>query len=894
MNKKSLLFKIMAMALFVVMLLSLASCGKKVDNVDTKKPTDPTVEVTRDAIKILADLTDYSKSANHYNAKAKTYDDTAKTYDGKDCSLQYKKLQYRIDKKTEDVYLGKTEAAVTKIFTKSTPKGILETIAKAALSYDEMVRTVNYIAGEIIIHDDDTIEAVNADVDSFVKEIEGERRWTGSLTGNSTAITLWVNAGEDGEDLNKGWSLFDDWDLYDRLKEYAKSSYNGLRENGKGKNKELIYEQSQIKTKQLAEDNASWQYRSILEKVYKPAKEGGVDLDGDAAARLATYMIEYATTVSEGMSSGTIADAASNGNTSDFSTYFRTKVALPANIPTDVTAAKAFWDPYAGLGDYDTLAYLLAFYDFRNGGYNNLPGLQSCVALYGYYYQYNRTYYNEVLADRPTYTKQLYYEKYDYFKNDADWLDYVAIQRNNYAKSYRYSDSFYQNFYKIHFAFQSKKESREMTVYPISNTISGHTYTGEMQKAIDSSKNGIKGQLAMSDWMWCYGASEANMKSYNKANTDYQKGKQQGAEAEYKGQFYYELEELKVAEYLFTKMTDAELSGALYYNCYGYSGSLISEMQNYSKDIVLITDNIKGWDKYTTIPDEAEIRTANEEAYAIGKLEVLRGQAKDDWDGTDVDTKAGNVSKQDWNGMRGEIKAARTYDYDAITADSQGEYMNVWKKRCDYLEDRVIARKYSCCDQRISEATKKCDTDHVKNPDGTAMTKEYDEKCAVSKFVSNYENILYYVAAKAKVECDTPTGNGYITNSNANATYTSGYYGNIADLISAAGNKKLSYAEEKTFTLSLGKSFQEEIIDDDGSDAKWWNENDFETTDVTKFIPPVSTEVYSATTLYYTYTYTFTGWYLDKNCKFLFNPEDDVDFNLVLYAGYDVKKEKNS
>lgn len=876
MKKKSLLFKILAMALFVVMLMSmLASCGGFNNNGGggggDKPQPEPAKVVKRSDIKALANLEDYAK-AGAYNAKEKTYSDSDKKYDGKDCTEQYNMLQNRIDKKTEDVYLGKTEAAATKIFTKSTPDGILGAIAKAALTFDEMKRVVKYLAGD---------SDVDADIDSFVKEDEVRKSWSGTLVGNSSTITLWEEAGSDGKDLNEGWSFFDDWDLYDRLKDYSKSSYNGL---AKGREKVL----NDIGTQEIANDNASWQYRSILEKIYKPASQGGVDIDGASAARLATYLLEYATAVSEGMSGGTITEAAAIGNTSAFSVYFRTPIKLPVNIPSSYDSAKTFWDPYRSLGDYDVLSYLLSFNDFyKVKGFGTMTGLQSCAQLYGYYYQYNRTYYNVVLSNRETYKNQLYYEKLDTY-TDEQWLDYVKIQRKNYTGSYRYSDSFYQGFYAIHFNFQGRKETAEKTVYEISDSISGHTYTGEMIKAIDSTKNGIKGQLAMSDEMWCYSGVTKNMTSYNKANTDYQKGKQKGAEEEYKGRFYYELEQLNIAEHLLTNMTNEELSGALYYNCYGYSGSLISEMQGYAKDIVLIEDDIKGWDKFTKIP--TGIRETNEDAYAIGKLGVLKEQAKYDWNEKDISDQASLASKQSWGSMRTELSDAKKYNYMSLTAESAGDYTNVWRKRCDYLEDRVIARNYSCCGQRISEATEKCPTDHGKNPDGTAMTKEYSEKCAISKFVSDYENVLYYIAAKAKVEFKV-AGKSYVTDSNAEVTYTAGYYGDIATLYSNSKNKNI-YDSEKTFTVSIGSTFKDDIIDEDGDDAKWWNENKNGSANVTDYGPYLSNEEYSNQKVPFNYIYTFKGWFLDEKCMYEFIPDDDIDFNLRIFAGYDVKKEK--
>ncbi len=874
MTKRKLFLKLSAIAMMaVMMLMALTACFGSNKTDTPPKPTKED-ELTPKSIKTLADLPDYSKSATDYRGGATiNYADT--TYDGKNCEAQITKLQDRIDKKTEDVYLGKSESAVTKIFTKSTPQGILSAIAKAALTYDEMVRVVDYLAGE-----------EDASVDAFVKEVKEERGgvnvttgWTGTLTTTSSQLTLWCNAGEGGKDLNEGWSFFDDWELYDRLKEYTKSDdTNGLNAS----NDKVL---NDIGTKELAGDNASWQYRSILEKVYTQ-----VNLPGAPAARLATQMLLYAIEISEGMAGGSIADARRDTtNSSAFSSYFRHKVDVPNNIPETLDGAKGHWDPYEGLGDYDVLSYILAFDDFYTKGYNNLTGVQPCAQLYGYYYLYNQTYYDVVLKDRPTYTKQLRYEKLDTY-TDVEWLDYVAIQRKNYEGSYRYKEEFYQVFYKIHFDFQGRKESFEKQVYVISDVINNRSYTGEMQKAIAKANNGIKGQLAMSDWMWCYGGNEKNMKSYNKANSGYQNGKLGTKEQEYEGQFYYEFEELNIVQYLFEKMTTTELSGALYYNCYAYSGSMISEMQGYSKHIVLINDGIKTYDEFTTIPESARINSGDYNTYAKGKMSVLRTQAKNDWTNTGVDTKASNAASQDWKGMKAEIDSAKEYDYGAVKSDDTKK--GDWQVRCEYLEDRVIARVYSCCGQRISDSDlSKCDTNHATNKDGTAVTKDYDTNQKISKFASDYESILLYMAAKSQVEFQKPS-KGYKTSGNE-ATYNVGYYGDIVDLIAETSTgsdvQKMTYKELKTFTMKTGASFEDEIASESGEDGDWWRTNKSASKE-NGFGPETNSELKNGSTLTYVYTYEFSGWFLDEACQYEFNPKDDVDFSLVVYAGYKLIK----
>ena len=177
-------------------------------------------------------------------------------------------------------------------------------------------------------------------------------------------------------------------------------------------------------------------------------------------------------------------------------------------------------------------------------------------------------------------------------------------------------------------------------------------------------------------------------------------------------------------------------------------------------------------------------------------------------------------------------------------------------------------------------------------PDGSAVTKDYSEKCAISKFVSDYENVLYYIATKAKVEFKVPSKTkSYVTDSNAEVTYAAGYYGDIATLYNNSKNKNI-YDSEKTFTVSIGSTFKDDVIDEDGDDAKWWNENENGSANVTNRGPYLSNEEYSNQKVPFNYIYTFRGWFLDEKCMYEFIPDDDIDFNLRIFAGYDVKKEK--
>ena len=863
--KKVLL--VVVLGLFIV---SLAACNS--GNGPTKTPPTPPPttgdNLSSKDVKAISDLTDYGAKASDYNKEKTAFDAGAKSFAGKDCSVQLEKLQKRIKEKHDDVISGDSTASFVKIFALSSAEGIMERMANAALTYDEMNRVVDYLSGTVDADVGKYLEYTEKnDISSEASSEEKDEAkiWSGIFSTGAK----WRDEKVNGKQFNEGWSFFDDWELYDRLEDYADTK--GFDED----------------TKNLAEDNAAWQYRSILKKVYEE-----VNLPGNAAARLATHLLDYAVLIVENKSGGKAVEAITEGSTElgDFAKYCK---AIPSP-----------GDPFSGLKDYDTLSYLLAFNEYYGGS----DGLISCVRLYGYYYDYNKRYYEKSLKDEETYAKQLKYEKMSVFTDD-EWLDYVDIQRNNYINAYRYTTEFYRTFYTNHFKFQGIIESYDEKVYEMTKTIRligaedpGTTYTKEMRNAINKGTvDGLAGQLAMSDWTWCYGGSETYMKAYNKANTKYENAKGNGAEPENEGKFYYEMEQLKFVKYLLEKMEDNELSGALYYQVYAYSASMVKKMQDYVKNIVYITDKIEVGAEYTNISSTAQkLEKSNE--YAKEKINVIYGQAYSNWATAAVGTKAKNVTSQPWNAMEDEIDAALEYDYlnMEIVNGKKGE----WEQRVERLEDLVIAKKYSCCGQKVSEAdTTKCS--HGSNPDGTIVTKEYDTDHKISAFVSNYEEILFHIAGQSNVSFQTPVKTdkelGYQTKVAEAGQWKAGYDGNI-DVLRKNVNKSMIWEECQAYTIDSGEQFSVAVEDAEEADKNWWNREKVGTTsteqkdrDYPKKGAENGIEVSEKTDsgdIVFVYKYEFVGWYLDKDAKYEFDEDDEVDINLKVYAGYNVTKTK--
>ena len=658
------------------------------------------------------------------------------------------------------------------------------------------------------------------------------------MAGEQSVTTEEIEALVDGGTFDKaatqGWSFFDDWDYYDKLQKRADETNSNADS-----------------------DNVKRQYRNMLGKVF------AIDMSGDQFARLAVQELVYATSVVEKMAedSGIVnASLAISSTLGELDEYCQEEL------------------------DYETLVYLRAFNEYYNiDGSSN--GLENCVELYGYYYEYNRTDYYSQTDDE--FEKQLTYSHQSTF-SDAEWLDYVKLQRESYTKAYRYNDSFYQTFYEKHFSFQEKVEKHEEIVYGISKW-NNKSYTSEMRQAIRD--NGLVGQLNFTDWVWCYAGDNTVMTEYNAANTANENGKKANASAEqkYDGQFQYDMAQLKFIQYILEKdhMGDTNLGRTLRFQVYSYSGEMIKSAQGYNKDIALV-------DAGKINPDEATkiisgLTESEQKNYAMGKLNAVLGQMNAAYSHANVSSAANNASNQPWRSMYTEITAAIDKDYSGYAKS---------KEKVEALEDMVIKKKWDC-----GGTDEECGKAENKNRGHVGCQKVYDETHNISKFVSAYEAILRHMGGSATVKFQNDAvatekdQNNYAVNehpSGSSVTYVSGFRGSdFTGKIITAAIASVSRITVKEISVSSGKTFTDGIKDVGGDDLKWW-ESDAEGPEnkvATKAKSEGVTENFGGNrTGTFTYTYTFTGWYLDTGLQYLFDPDDKIACDLTLYAGYDVEK----
>lgn len=763
--------RIAAVFIAVVMVCGLFACVDK--NKPTPGPGGTTDNITPASIKQLAAITNCGQQNQYFNPGAATYSADV-------VSEKRIKLDARIREKKEDTSVTST---VVKIFANSTGEGIIEAMRIANLPQAKMEKTVDYLAGEESVTEEQIQTLVNS----------------GTFNANDT----------------KNWSFFDDWTYYEKLQDRA--------DQLKGAEKTQ---------KDNADDNVKRQYRNMLGKVFD------IGMTLDEFARVATRELVYATSVTNTMSGATL----SIGNSeSAYDNYFKENL------------------------DYETLVYLRAFNEYYNNGTN----LADCVELYAYYYEYSRN--NYYSQDDDTFEKQLEYSHMDTY-TDAQWLEYVDIQRKSYL-AMRYTDAFTATFYNKHISFQKVSEKHEKIVYDLDDW-RGKSYSQEMTSALNL--GGLIGQLNFNDWTWCYAGNNDAMKSYNKAHTDYynthKEGSSAGIEKESEAEFNQNMEMLKAVEYLLTKVGSEKLGQTLYFEVYSYSAEVVKTAREYNKEIKLIKDNRKSPEEATVSLMEG-LNESDKKPYAVGKLGALISQLGSNYDTASPDTKAGNAKIQDWSGMLTNVTNAINYQYTGKYSGENG--------RLEMLENNVIKKKYSC---RAALDDPNCKL--TPNEGHVKCTKEYDETHAISKFALNYESILRYMAGQAQIsfmkQLDTKME---IKVYEGTQTWTVGYKGDLKTVLGKNRDDLVKYNTLETVSAKSGESFV------DGADSlNWWRG---ESARPEKAAYNADSETNASNQPYPSvYTYTFKGWYLDQNWEYVFDENDEIKFDLSLYAGYNVTKAK--
>ncbi|MDD4316576.1 MAG: hypothetical protein PHC84_05400, partial [Clostridia bacterium] len=511
---------------------------------------------------------------------------------------------------------------------------------------------------------------------------------------------------------------------------------------------------------------------------------------------------------------------------------------------------------------FDTLVYFKAFDQFSSG--NNKP---RTIQLYGYYYDYDKKAYDT--TDDQTFNAQLRYSHMNIY-SDTEFLDYISIQRDSYINSYRYSNTFYQKFYQVHFQFQELLEFYDIEVYEFGSALTDANlkYSREMKRGMDA---GFAQQLIMSDHLYVYSGDNKVMKAYNAANTAFEQVKTSGAKPNKdEKEMLLNIEQLKVVDYVLTKMLDTQLSKVLQYHIMSYSGDMIRNIQSEKKDKKLEEVHLAGID-----PGPIYEQDRKDSETVIGRTGAIIAQLKRSYGNAGPEGQFSSATGTNWAGIRPEVKAALTHNYN--------QYSDGTAKK-EAFDDLLIKKKWSCGGT---------DDDCKLNNGHATCTEDYDETHQISRFLNEHETVLRYSIGQVQVELAGAPGKHAEVNTAYNltkypanhqvGTYTNGNNGEGRNMPDGAVTS--NYPTVLTsITFSSGLSMEEGLSADEAGEPT------FLTGNVAKV--PLASQTSeggtSGSSAARVYTYAFEGWYIDIELRYKVDEEADVKYDMILYPGYRV------
>ena len=877
--KKKLLVIILVIVLACSSAFVLLSCKKDKDDTG-KNPTDGTkVNIT-----VLPDMVDYG-APSYYEVNAVNYDGKLKTeWINKLTEKRADEREYWLDDDKWDNAKYYTFGPVAKDYDLPEVEERQSNIGYFDVDgnwvTDESANTVErifcYSEPEDIINRFSLAAIDSVKTDGIVKYIARPDENPDRPKGTGYSYTIGDDSAiEDYAQLEELQEIYDDFDAYKDDSSYAKPKFES---------EDDVY------------DALSLKQRKVYGEIFT--------IFGDDAAqfaRAAIAMSAYAIKVVESVMLPAYENYKDHGEIpgdNDFIEYMRNEVY-----------------------DYDTLSYMLAFREFTSlDAEYKVTKKTDAMSLFGYHYQYKHRDYG-VFDDsvKKTYegkeiTEYEYFLKLShksYFENSQEALDYRNYDRRQYEQAYRYSVSCYEKYYEKQLNFQALQEENETTLYcgghnnrfpegigyynkSLSATGSGvTTYTREMQEALSM---GFEATLKLSDVNWEYTGVDNNVLRYNAANTNWNKLTEDEQNENPNNKILkvrLELEQLKSQDYSINHatITNADLTKALKYQIKSYSADSIRGIQANKKDEVLYQKDI---DRFFTVLEttESAFKALGDRApepqataYKILTEDLGRNYAKyqnliPNYSYTNVTTQITTADSADWPGVKSNIKETLAVDYETYHTNSlkAGDINPVYVDQ--YFEDTLIKKTYSCggtfdecLDPNAPEGSK-----HIH------CTTEYDTNWSLSQLVNAHEVVFRYMYGQIEVTFyminasdikavgtfDTPKKEGVTAGTSAEAK--------------AAGWYKIgSYA-----TFATKNVMSDEAI---GTVCKEGSNNWAQMPNYEGDKDIIYAKAGNASTLTIkkgstTYRYTFIGWYVDENFRYLIDSEEEIDYDIRLYPGY--------
>lgn len=705
--------------LIVVALLATVFVGCVPEN-------KPTKEEVKYAVTPLADLTDYSSTANkqpvYYTTSTTEYTEARNNLEAK---IKTQKSYYDAYAAGESTYLkydgknlnGGTEedidgeqSSLLKILAHADADQLIYVLGYSGLAQDKMISLISYIA------EDGTGAADEANISKatgLIEDYEAIREWSDIVDrGTSTAAgqTAYKNRARKSRAMNK--RLFD----------------TGMDGGDAGRAILEVFEYVQIVTEEMRATYNEEHVGAILDNMTEYFKKELLDYDTVVLIRANNYRRW--------------------GNAG------QGKTAMNKEVKYDVEAHS-----YEGSYSKPTSTSAQTYGD---------AGL---VQAYGYSFEYERGNYNAL--NDTDFEKELTYRFATKLSND-EAKDYSRIQRTQYEKAFRYSEAFYNKYYTALDPINVAQETYEGAVFGFNNSdrVNGDRFDGasstikvqgvggnETEETIsvdlggdtkvqnrDKNKNfyadmsyqaikiGLHDQLIAGDMQHYYWGIEQNVLDQNNANND-RMSDNAGTQA--KGNFNLKIVNLKMADFVLSTFVDEKNTGGLanlmkaqtrlYLADYArlinaYRRQVVRELAKLEKEGVLVARVVENSNSKEIVYDLANGAYTPEQQITvrdnIGRAAAMIKNLNNKRSTLDVDSKDTTLLSTDWKVISDQIKATVNYNYNELGVAN-------WGAKSKKLDDVLIH----------------------KDENG-----KYDTNWATSVFVNNNSQVLAYSSGQVALE----------------------------------------------------------------------------------------------------------------------------------------------
>ncbi|MDR0752123.1 MAG: hypothetical protein LBF12_06055 [Christensenellaceae bacterium] len=594
--------------------------------------------------------------------------------------------------------------------------------------------------------------------------------------------------------------------------------------------------------------------------------------------------------------------------------------------------------------DYETLSYYKAFNVYVSLNDDYIPTVKaSMVKLYGFHYAYQL---KDYMFWSEKYTRSNY-EEYlalgvkEYFNTLEEAKQYTKYDREHYAYAYRYTASFYAEYYNTHFTFQNEIEKQEKTVYKekygdnqfqdmsdagthFTTSSGGKTYSEQMMTSIKSTR--MQSLLVMSDINYEYTGIEANVKSYQEKSKAYlslsESLRDKIENDEERSNYYedilyveYQVERIKPETYFLShsllKTNATKINNIpkdiLENQIYSYNADTIRGIQSLKKDNVILLAEIDRENKKEDQDKNTALIAQKEDEIARNK--IVKDNIDSNYSSASIPDQLTSAGSHSFDDINRDLTAVQVYSYatyhnEIIRGKPRYQVIDQIQVK-EFFEDFLVKRVWKAGPDVVDTNV----PDDQKN-EQNGWTKEYDTTWSISRFLNTHETILRYANSQVVITYKNADGvySKYSLSTATNTTMnrsddftiesTSGNYITWESKYPGAGIFSGEIAASNKPVLSdYIKTYKEETLNngDKPTIAIWkngtgsaydrWVGNSGAKAIVIKYNENGYTNSKGET-----YFFEFAGWFLDKDFKYIVRPDDTFDYDMVFYPAFYVTR----